>query len=286
MATKENSGANRPRRPQKTQPRNTAPEVVVTQPKPFVRRRLLMRLLTILAVVIAIGMGLSIFFKVDTITVTGAQKYSEWTVSQASGLEKGDSLLFFGRAGAAGKIIRQLPYVKSVRFRIDLPGTVNIIIEESPVAYTVADSKGKPWLITSEGRVVEQTDAAAAAKIIGVTLLDPKVGELAVAAETDTDAIVTTTGADRLQAALEICALLEQNEFLGTVASVDVTSLQAIELWYGQQYQIKLGNTERLDYKIAAVRQAIGQMSNYHTGVLDASFTAFKDSVGYMPFKE
>ena len=286
MATKENSGANRPRRPQKPQPRNTAPEVVVTQPKPFVRRRLLMRLLTILAVVIAIGMGLSIFFKVDTITVTGAQKYSEWTVSQASGLEKGDSLLFFGRAGAAGKIIRQLPYVKSVRFRIDLPGTVNIIIEESPVAYTVADSKGKPWLITSEGRVVEQTDAAAAAKIIGVTLLDPKVGELAVAAETATDAIVTTTGADRLQAALEICALLEKNEFLGTVASVDVTSLQAIELWYGQQYQIKLGNTERLDYKIAAVRQAIGQMSNYHTGVLDASFTAFKDSVGYMPFTE
>ena len=286
MATKENSGANRPRRPQKPQPRNTAPEVVVTQPKPFVRRRLLMRLLTILAVVIAIGMGLSIFFKVDTITVTGAQKYSEWTVSQASGLEKGDSLLFFGRAGVAGKIIHQLPYVKSVRFRIDLPGTVNIIIEESPVAYTVADSKGKPWLITSEGRVVEQTDAAAAAKIIGVTLLDPKVGELAVAAETDTDAIVTTTGADRLQAALEICALLEQNEFLGTVASVDVASLQAIELWYGQQYQIKLGNTERLDYKIAAVRQAIGQMSNYHTGVLDASFTAFKDSVGYMPFTE
>ena len=68
--------------------------------------------------VVAMLLGMSIFFKVDTITVTGAQKYSEWTVSQASGLEKGDSLLFFGRAGAAGKIIRQLPFVKSVRFRI------------------------------------------------------------------------------------------------------------------------------------------------------------------------
>lgn len=286
MATKENSGAQRRRRTQKPQPRNTAPEVVVTQPKPFNRRRLLMRLLTILAVVIAIGMGLSIFFKVDTITVTGAQKYSEWTVSQASGLEKGDSLLFFGRAGAAGKIIRQLPYVKSVRFRIDLPGTVNIIIEESPVAYAIADNKGGHWLITSEGRVVEQTDATAAAKIVGVTIANPQVGELAVAAENGAGSIVATTGADRLQAALQICALLEQNEFLGTVASVNVESLQAIEMWYGEQYQIKLGNAERLDYKIAMIKAAIDEMNSYQTGVLDATFTTFEDSIGYMPFTE
>ena len=74
MATRENSGAERRRRTQKPQPRNTAPEVVVTQPKPFVRRRLLMRLLTIFAVVIAFVMGLSIFFKVCIDTKTTGQR--------------------------------------------------------------------------------------------------------------------------------------------------------------------------------------------------------------------
>lgn len=286
MATRENSGAERRRRTQKPQPRNTAPEVVVTQPKPFVRRRLLMRLLTIFAVVIAFVMGLSIFFKIDTVTVTGAQKYSAWTVSQASDLEKGDSLLFFGRAGAAGKIMRKLPYIKSVRFRIDLPGTVNIIVEESPAAYSIADTNGDSWLITSAGRVVEQGEDPNATKIVGVTLSTPQVGEMAVAAEPKQDGVVTSTGADRLQVALAICVQLEANEILGAMASVDVSKLQSIELWYGQQYLVKLGNTERLDYKIAMTKAAIGQMSSYQTGILDASLSTYPESVGYMPFTE
>lgn len=283
MATQENSGTERRRRTAKPQPKHTTPEVVYSQPKPFNRRRLTLHLLTILAVVIAIGMGLSIFFKIDTVTVTGAQKYSAWSVSQASGLEMGDSLLFFGRAGAAGKIIHQLPYVKSVRFQIDLPGTVNIIIEESPVAYRVQDTEGTWWLITSEGRVVEQTETAAEAVLKGFTITSVVAGELAVAAENHTGA---ATGADRLQAALLICRELEDNEILGRVASVDVSSLQSIELWYGEQYQVKLGSTERMDYKVTAACQAIAQMSSYQRGILDASFTVFPDKVSYMPFTE
>lgn len=286
MANREHDGVERRRRTQKPQPRNTAPEVVVTPPKPFYRRRLLMRLLTIFAVVIAFVMGLSIFFKIDTVTVTGVQKYSAWTVSQASGLEQGDSLLFFGRAGAAGKIIRQLPFIKSVRFQIDLPGTVNIIVEESPAAYSVQDEKGNPWLITSAGRVVEQKEDANATKILGVTLKAPQVGELAVASETANGEIVTTTGADRLQAALGICVQLEANEILGAMASVDVSKLQSMELWYGQQYLVRLGNLEQLDHKIAMVKAAIAQMNSYQTGILDATFTTYPESIGYMPFTD
>jgi len=289
MATKENSGAERRRRTTKPQPKNTAPEVVFSQPKPFNRRRLLLRLLTILAVVIAAGMGLSIFFKVETVTVTGTQKYTAWSVSEASDIEEGDSLLFFGKAEAAGKIIRQLPYVKSVRFQIDLPGTVNIIVEESQVSYSVQDTAGQWWLITSVGTVAEQVDvmqAMATTTLKGFVLLSPEIGHEAIAAEETGEGIVTSTGADRLAVALMICTQLEANEILGQMATVDVTNLQALEAWYGQQYQIKLGNPERMDYKIAAAKQAIAQMGSYQTGVLDASFTIFADKVGYMPFTE
>lgn len=291
MPTNESGGTQRRRRTAKPQPQNTAPEVVYSQPKPFNRSRLIMRLVTILAVVVAIGMGLSIFFKVQTITVVGAEKYSAWSVSEASGLAEGDSLLFFGRASAAGKIIHKLPYVKSVRFRIELPGTVNIIIEESQVTYTAQDTNGDWWLLTSEGRVVEKTDSTTSlstAAITGIQLRDPTIGELAVAAE-ETAAegqLITVTNADRLAVALEVFRALEANEVLGKVASVDVTSLQSIELWYGAQYQIKLGDRFEMEYKIAAVKQAVSQLSQYQTGVLDASFTTFPDRVSYIPFSE
>ena len=37
-------------------------------------------------------------------------------------------------------------------------------------------------------------------------------------------------------------------------------------------------------YKIAYMKNAILQMSDYQTGILDVSFTTWPDQVGYTPF--
>lgn len=289
MSANNRSGERRPRRTtQKPQQRKHTPEVVYTPGKAFNRRKLLLHVLTIAAVAFAIFLGLSIFFKVDTVKVSGCGKYSAWTVQEAAGISEGDSLLFFGQASAAGKVIDALPYVKTVRFEIDLPGTVNIIIEEAPVAYSIQDSAGVWWLITAEGRVAEQVDSAVAGQhtqIVGIRLRQPSIGADAVATEQE-PAGSSITGADRLDAALLIARMLEKNELLGVASSVNVSSLQALELWYGTRFQVKLGNSENMDYKLAALKSAVAEMSPYQTGVLDASFTTFPNSVGYMPFTE
>ncbi len=272
----------------KAQPRKNTPEVVYTPAKAFNRRKLLLHVLTITAVAFAVFLGLSIFFKVDTIVVAGCDKYSEWTVQEASGIEEGDSLLFFGEASAASKVIDALPYVKSVRFDIQLPGKVTIIIEEAPVAYAVKDTAARWWLITAQGRVAEQVDSAVANKhtaITGFCLQNPSVGADAVAAEHEAQGASIKT-ADRLDAALLILQMLEKNEMLGVAASVDVSNLQALELWYGTRFQVKLGNSENMDYKLAALKSTISEMTQYQTGILDVSFTTFPNSVGYMKFPE
>lgn len=286
MATKEHNGAgdSRRNRERKPQPKHTAPEVVYTPGKAFQRNRLILRLLTIVAVVLAISMGLSIFFRVDTVEISGAQKYDPATIWSASGIEEGDSLLFFGKAGTAAKIIRQLPYVRSVRFDVRLPGTVHIIVEESPTAYSIRCTEGLWWLITADGRVAEQTDGATAGnytKILGVELQSPEVGGNAVAAEPVQEGAypVVITGADRLNTALSIVQTLEKNEILGKAASVDVSNLQDLEFWYGTQYRVKLGNTDRLDYKIVLVKGAIAELSPYETGIMDATLTINPDGI-------
>ena len=48
-----------------------APAIVYTQPRPFNRNRLLIQMVSVLAVASAFVLGLSIFFKVETITVSG-----------------------------------------------------------------------------------------------------------------------------------------------------------------------------------------------------------------------
>lgn len=259
------------RKRSKPEQRKNAPEVVYTPAKEFNRSRLVLNILTIVAVAFAIFLGLSIFFKVDQVTVSGADRYSEWTVAEASGIESGDSLLFFGEAAASSRIIDALPYVKSVRFEIELPGTVHIVIEEAPVAYTVQAEDGSWWLMTAQGRLTEQANAATATgcvKVEGVTLHNPVVGQNAVAFESGEGSV---TGADRLAAALEILAQLEANELFDKVTVVNVSKLQSLEFWYGTRYRVKLGDANYMREKLAAIRSAIDSASEYQTGILDAS---------------
>ncbi len=118
-----------------------------TPPKALPRRKLLWKLLTTAAVAAALVLGLTIFFKVQNVNVTGNEKYTAETIFAASGIEKGENLLTFGKSRAAGRILAELPYVSQVQIGIKLPNTVNIDIVELEVSYAVRASDGAWWLM-------------------------------------------------------------------------------------------------------------------------------------------
>lgn len=267
-------------------------EVNYTEPLPINRKNLAIVFVSIVVAAMAVFFGLSIFFRVDKADcmISGNEKYDAATIWEASGIQDGGNLLSFGKAKAAGRIMQKLPYIKSVRIGITLPSTVKIHVEEVQVVYTAADTAGKWWLITSEGRVVEQAnDASGVTQLKGFQLLEPKVGQQAVAKENEPDpngdsAAVAVTNADRLKTALTIVTQLERNGILGEVASVNVEKMGAIELWYADRYQVKLGNTGRLDEKIAAMADAISKMDKHQGGQLDITFSDQKNEIYYNPF--
>lgn len=260
--------------------RPEVPEVVYTQPETLDRRKLTIRLLTVAAVVLALFVGFSLFFRVDTIVVSGNQKYNAWTVREVSGIDEGDSLLSFGKARACAKIAESLPYVKVVRIGIKLPGTVNIYIEEVDVVYSVQDEAHNWWLMTSEGKLVEKTSSNEAAKhtaIKGVVLSQPESGSMAVAVEPDPDqtdeqgqpVIITVTNQERLQTALEIVGRLEVNGILGMTPSVDVSDMGDIQVWYGDRIKVLLGDAGQIKEKIDVMKGALEATGSHESGVLD-----------------
>lgn len=267
------------------------PNVSQMRAKTFQRSRLYLQLITILAIALAFSLGVSIFFKVENITVSGTNRYSAWTVAEASGIQKGDNLLFFGRAGAQVRIKQALNYVENVRIGIKLPGTVNIFIEEVPVVYSVKDHDGNWWIMTSDGKLLEKANGAEAGNhtvIEGVVLNDPTEGEQATAWEAPPELDAegnpipsATTNADRLKAALLIAQQLERNEILGEAASIYVESLQQLKVQYGSRYEVRLGDASEMDGKIAAMKSAIAQMGEFQTGILEVSNTDGKWQVVY-----
>lgn len=265
--------------------RSIAQDVVYLPPKPFSRNRLLLRLATVVAVVLALVLGISVFFKVETVMVSGNQKYSADVILAASGIQKGDNLLTFSRAKAGGKIMGTLPFVENVRFGIKLPGTVNIEITEVEVGYAVADAGGIWWLISSDGKILEQLSSGANTgytNVLGVKLDAPAVGGQVIALEEEqpqTDEAgntipVTVTAEKRLHTALNILQYLEQNGIIGEAVSVDVTELGSISMQYGRRYQVEMGDDTQLGYKISILKAAVNKVSEeypYSTGTLDIS---------------
>ena len=307
---KERRAADAEKRRRKQNVFNT-PAVIYTQPASFNRDRLIVQLITVLAVVAAFMIGLSVFFKVKVITVSGATVYSPYSIQEASGITEGDNLLTFSRARAASQIRAKLPYVKSVRIGIKLPDTVNIEIKEDSVVYAIQDDTGIWWLMNSDGKVTEMANNSTASnytQIVGVTLTDPAVGQIGVATERTAAALESTdgtdaaseettlptvastvvTGAEKLDVVLQILVAVEDNDIVGSIASIDVTYLDDIVLWYGTQYQVNLGDgtdtVHPLNYKIACMYDAILQMADYTTGILDVSFTIRENQVVLTPF--
>ncbi len=76
------AGNNRVVRP----PREDVPEVVYSMPKPVRKGQFLLRLVTVVAVVMAAVLALSVFFRVDTVQVSGMEKYTPWMIREASNI--------------------------------------------------------------------------------------------------------------------------------------------------------------------------------------------------------
>lgn len=282
----------RTRQPQRRvkAPREDIPEAVYTMPQPLRKGKFLLRLVSVVAVVLSMVIAMSIFFRVDTVTVLGAEKYTPWMVREASGIEDGDGLLTLSKARAAGKIKSALPYVDQVKIIRQLPSTVQIEITELAVTYAIAAEDATWWLIDSDGEAVEPIEASAAigyTRIAGLTIQTPRQGQSVTAAEAQTETEESTeasgdgitiptqpaeTNAQRLAAALSILKSLEDNGAIGQVASINVLSLTDLELQYGQRFQVKLGSSDRISYKITYMTQMISQLEDHQTGVLDVSF--------------
>ncbi len=295
-----NSTAVRPKTRHKTAPK-PSPDVVYTQPGPFNRNRFLLRLATVVAVVLALLFGMSIFFKVKTVTVTGMNKYTAWDVREASGIQDGENLLTISEPKLSSNIKSRLPYVDKVRIGIKLPDTVRIEIKELDVVYAIEASDSSWWLIRADGGVVEKTNSADAGlytQIKGVKLEAPEVGKPGTAAQPQQSAEegqtvpVTVLASEQFSAVISILQYLESNRIIGEIASLDVSNLGNIELWYGERFQLLLGDTTQLSYKIALIKTAIEQyMQTYDSGILDASLTIQPDpekeyQVIYTPFND
>lgn len=282
------------RRPAQKKP---SADVVYVQPAPFNRSRFVLCLLIVVAVVLAVIFGMSIFFKVDKekIEISGTNKYTAWDIREASGIHDGENLFSINEASIGSKIIDKLPYVNKVRVGIKLPDTVKIEIEELDVVYSVAAEDGSWWLLRSDGVAVDKTNEADAqlhTSLLGFQIAIPVQGEKVTAfqpvaeetGENGEDVPITVLASEQMDIALKLAQHLEEVGVIGQAKSIDTTNLGDIIVWYGEQYKVTFGDDMELALKVKTMKGAIDQMGDHQSGTLDVSFTTWPNEAGYTPF--
>ena len=230
-----------------------------------VRSSALGKLLIMLAVVAAIVFGVAIFFKVNTIEIQGNTVYSADQIIEASQIQQGDNLLTVNKALAVGNIKAALPYVEDVSIARSLPDGIIIQVRESVVSFAVMTDTNACWLVGPSGKALERIDASLQEQypqIIGVTLNNPTAGQT-----------VTAVNQSALDAVLSLFSELDGTGILEHTASVNVEKEYDMVLQYDDRYEIDLGSTDRLDYKVQYLQAILKELSDFQAGTIDLTLS-------------
>ena len=197
----------------------------------------LYKLLTLVVVCAAAVLALTLFFKVESVEVTGNSRYSAQEIQDACGVSLGDNLYLLSKPDMVQRLHQQLPYIDEVRITRQLPNTLCVQVTEFSTVYAV-EQEGTVWLLTSGGKIVETAAERGDVPLIdGCELLAPSLsGDVSFALELQ----------NRQESLFALLTALESAELTGdvraihlgdpTVLSMDYTERFTVEMPYGADY--------------------------------------------------
>lgn len=90
----------------------------------------LFKVLCLLALVVALTAGATVFFRVEQVVVTGNSRYTQEEIVEVTGIQQGDNLYGWNKFAIAQRLRETLPYIGEVSIRRSLPNTVIITVVE------------------------------------------------------------------------------------------------------------------------------------------------------------
>ena len=232
----------------------------------------LFKLLCALAVLVALTMGATVFFQVESVEVTGNSRYTRDEVVQATGIQVGDNLFHMNKYQIADRVLEELPYSKELSIRRRLPSTIVITMSEweavavvqAPAAGTVVEGEigedgsqttpvevaGEDWLISVNGKLLEPAvENAQGILITGVTPIMPQAG---------TKLALPQAEQSKLEGLLALMSELEKLEMMERVSSIRLESTRAV-MRYMDRFNVELPLNADFNYKLRTLEAAVAE---------------------------
>ena len=224
----------------------------------------LFKLLCVVGVILALTVGATVFFRVEQVTVSGNQRYTQEEIIAASGIQLGDNLYSLNKVRIDRNIRTTLPYIGDLTINRALPSTIQITVTEWEAVAQVAapgveqvaayqeeagekavTTAQEPWLICVKGKLLEPAppDSAAIA-VTGLIPLSPQAGSMMEVPEGEHTRLAALT------------ALLEALGEAGMQSQVSDIRLEATQLMvrYAGRFDVKMKLNADFSYDVRLMR--------------------------------
>ena len=285
-----NQGKRKPpnRSPNTRQPQKSRDEV--RREQTIKRRRLKKRKQIIfytfslfLLLVVAVILSLTVFFKVETITVEGKTPYSNDKVIKMSGINKNDNLFLIDKSKAAENIMQRLPYIGSVKISNKLPSGIVISVEKTSEKCAIANGEG--YVLTNEDSKVLQVGVTEIdAKLIVISGGNVKKSEIGKNIEFE-----NKETQDLVRKIMESVKINKIND----ITQIDVSDKLNIKMTYQNRIELLFGSILQIDKKMkfaVEVLEKENERSTNQEGIIDLQGISpdkgKKDKVYFRPKEE
>ncbi len=222
-------------------------------------------IMSLLLILIALILALTVFFRVHHITVEGNTRNPSEKILEATGIQTGDNLFFVDLDAAAERVLIQFPYLREVSIRRILPDKIHLTVtEREPVG--VVESGGSLWVVDGRGKVLESFAKAQSAsapdvpRILGVDLGDVYVGGKLTPAD---------EALDLVSPVLSVLAALRENGLQSQVDTIRINSGFEVSFDCGGKYTVQMQIPCDIGDKIGFLARGLEKLETEESGVID-----------------
>lgn len=220
----------------------------------------LYKLLTLVVVCAAAVLALTLFFKVESVEVTGNSRYSAQEIQDACGVSLGDNLYLLSKPDMVQRLHQRLPYIDEVRITRSLPNTLRVQVTEFTTVYAV-EQEGTVWLLTSGGKIVETAAERGDVPLIdGCELLAPSLsGDVSFALELQ----------NRQESLFALLTALESAELTEGVRAIHLGDPTVLTMDYTERFSVEMPYSADYPRLLRYLTLVIEELETNLTGVID-----------------
>lgn len=257
----------KPPKPKKSQQGLSRDEVRSINKKKMRRKRkirnaFLSILLALVVICVGVILVFSLFFKINTVTVTGHSVYSQKQIVEKSGITVGENLFRVDEEELSELLSKELPYIKSATIKRKLPDTLVLEVEETTGVACIKNNKSYV-VLDSTGKVLDK----AAAKLKEPLPVIKNVSTKNV----EEGSIIELDNKKRNDTLPQILSAIEKAE-LESLTEIDLKNVNDIKIKYDNRITLKIGSLTNIEKKLARGKKAIeneNEINAYAEGTLD-----------------